>query len=435
MWRAFGPQRLTTGDPIRVRKHQTPVRVGGRGTASRSVRGVPQPPAIHDVAVVGLGLVGAAALRYLSAPETGLKCVGVGPAEPVEWSSHTGVFASHYDSGRITRKLDRRREWAILAARAIEAYRGIEAAAGIAFHTPAGVVMAEVDPERIAAVMSVADALHVDYERLRPDDVGDDRIVVPAGSTVLREPPPGGFIDPRRMLAAQLAICAQQGADTRSTHVVDVASGRDGAWSLQCADGSTVSARRVVLAAGPHADELNGLSRRPLIDVVAETVVLARVSAEERLHLTDLPSIIVDDVADHFYIVPPTEYPDGETYVKLGATRHAPSVLTPEQRRPWMTGTRHEADLEWLRALLLGVLPGLHAEAWSTKPCLIPDTPTKLPYIEIVEPGLVMAVGTNGYAAKSADAIGSLAAGLVVNGRWTDAELDQESFRLISRDQ
>ena len=82
----------------------------------------------------------------------------------------------------------------------------------------------------------------------------------------------------------------------------------------------------------------------------------------------------------------------------------------------------------------MGVLPGLHAEGWSTKPCLIPDTPTKLPYLEIVEPGLVMAVGSNGYAAKSADAIGALAAGLVVNGRWTDTELDEQSFKLISRD-
>ena len=69
-----------------------------------------------------------------------------------------------------------------------------------------------------------------------------------------------------------------------------------------------------------------------------------------------------------------------------------------------------------------------------TKPCLIPDTPTKLPYLEIVEPGLVMAVGGNGYAAKSADAIGALAAGLVRNGEWTDADLDARSFTLISRD-
>ena len=107
--------------------------------------------------------------------------------------------------------------------------------------------------------------------------------------------------------------------------------------------------------------------------------------------------------------------------MKLGATRHDQWVLSPAERREWMTGTHHEADLDWLRGLMLGVLPGLHADGWSTKPCLIPDTPTKLPYLEITEPGLVMAVGTNGYAAKSADAIGALAAGLVSStAAWTD---------------
>ena len=74
----------------------------------------------YDTAVVGLGLVGAAALRQISA--TGRHCVGIGPTEPLEWSTHRGVFASHYDSGRITRRLDKRREWALLAARAIDAY-------------------------------------------------------------------------------------------------------------------------------------------------------------------------------------------------------------------------------------------------------------------------------------------------------------------------
>ena len=186
----------------------------------------------------------------------------------------------------------------------------------------------------------------------------------------------------------------------------------------------------MVIAAGPHADELQGLPRRPLIDVVAETVVMARVSSAEQRRLAGLPSIIVDDVDDHLYIVPPTEYPDGQVYVKLGATRHDQWVLSPEDRRVWMTGAQHEADLDWLRGLMLGVLPGLQAEAWSTKPCLIPDTPTKLPYLEIVEPGLVMAVGTNGYAAKSADAIGALAAGLALNGCWTDTELDATVVRV-----
>ena len=135
---------------------------------------------------------------------------------------------------------------------------------------------------------------------------------------------------------------------------------------------------------------------------------------------------------DHLYIVPPTDYPDGHVYVKLGATRRNRTVLSAEQRRRWMAGTQHEADLDWLKGLLLGVLPGLQVDAWLTKPCLIPETPTKLPYVEIVEPGCVMAVGSNGYAAKSADAIGALAAGLVLNGTWTDPDLDQRSFEVLS---
>ena len=387
----------------------------------------------YDVAVVGLGLVGAASLRHLSA--AGRRCIGIGPAEPLAWSTHDGVFASHYDSGRITRRLDKRREWALLAGRAIEAYPDIESASGIAFHWPVGVLMADVDADRIAAITGVADELGVRFERSEPGTpIGDDRVSVPAGATVLREPAPGGFIDPRRMLAAQLAVAQQRSAELLSQQVTGVERRSGSGWSVRTVDGTTVEAEQVVIAAGPHADELLGLPRRPLIDVVAETVVLARVSADERTRLSGLPALIVDDPVDHLYIVPPTGYPDGHSYVKLGATRHHKRVLDSQERRAWMMGREHEADLPWLRDLLLGVLPDLQVDAWSTKPCLIPDTPTKLPYLEIVEPGLVMAVGSNGYAAKSADAIGALAAGLVVNGSWTDTDLDEHAFSLISRD-
>ncbi|HQF96541.1 MAG TPA: hypothetical protein PLS46_20405, partial [Microthrixaceae bacterium] len=63
------------------------------------------PDQHYDVAVVGLGLIGSGALRALT--DAGRRCVGVGPGEPADWSNHPGVFASHYDSGRITRHLDR----------------------------------------------------------------------------------------------------------------------------------------------------------------------------------------------------------------------------------------------------------------------------------------------------------------------------------------
>ena len=388
----------------------------------------------YDVAVVGLGLVGAAALRQLAG--AGLACIGIGPGEPADWSAHRGVIASHYDSGRITRRLDKQREWAVLAGRAIAAYPGIEAESGISFHRPVGVLMAEGDPVRLAALLAVAEELGVEYRRSEPGEpFGDERVALPATATVLREPAPGGFLDPRRMLAAQLAVARRHAATVLAHEALGVERRSGGGWRVHAAGARVVEADQVVIAAGPHADELSGLPRRPHIDAVAETVVLARVPAAEQHRLAGLPSIIVDDPSrDHLYVVPPTEYPDGHVYVKLGATRRTELVLSAAQRREWMAGTSHEADLEWLRGLLLGVLPGLRADAWLTKPCLIPYTPTRLPYVEITEPGCVMAVGGNGYAAKSADAIGALAAGLVVTGAWTDSELDPAAFRLISRD-
>ncbi len=382
--------------------------------------------------MVGLGLVGAAALRHASA--TGLNCIGIGPAEPPAWSSHVGVFASHYDSGRITRRLDKQREWAVLAGRAIDEYPVIEAASGISFHRPVGVVMAEVDAPRLAATVAVAEGLGVTFARREPGDpLGDDRISLPGDATVLLEPAPGGFIDPRRMLAAQLMLARRNGADLLEQQVAGIEPGASGGWRVHTTDGAAVEAEQVVIATGPHADEMRGLPRRPLTDVLAETVVLARVSATEQDRLAGLPAILVDDPAgDHLYIVPPTDYPDGHVYVKLGATRRNRMVLSSDQRRQWMAGTQHEMDLDWLKGLLLDTLPGLQADAWLTKPCLIPETPTKLPYVEIVEPGCVMAVGSNGYAAKSADAIGALAVGLVHNGKWTDPALDPHSFKLLS---
>src|SRR5215207_8952651 len=57
-----------------------------------------------DIGVIGNGMMGAAATRYLST--TGQHIVAIGPGEPEDWQSHQGVFASHYDQGRITRIID-----------------------------------------------------------------------------------------------------------------------------------------------------------------------------------------------------------------------------------------------------------------------------------------------------------------------------------------
>ena len=55
---------------------------------------------MHKIMVVGCGLFGSAATRHLSERTDGVVCIG--PKEPKNRQDHNGVFASHYDEGRMT---------------------------------------------------------------------------------------------------------------------------------------------------------------------------------------------------------------------------------------------------------------------------------------------------------------------------------------------
>lgn len=369
--------------------------------------------------VIGLGPMGAGALRAAAA--TGVRAVGVGSPEPASFAAHAGPFASHYDSGRVTRHVDATWEWAEFARQAITAYPTIEERSGITFHRPVGVVYATNVRDEIAAVESVVSrlgGLGIAVEQLAA--FHDPRVAIDPAAVCFVEGAPAGHIDPRRMTAAQLA-CAQLDGARVIADVVLALERVSGGWRARLHGGDTVDAERVIVAGGPHTAELAGLPPVPPLDVRAEVVVMAVVDADEQARLAGLPSVIapVDDPQFlDVYLVPPTDYPDGSVRIKLGATRHA-TVAMPdaEARRAWMRGGAHTADLDALRRLTEALVPGLRAERWQTKPCLITDTPSGLPYVEHIADDLVIAAGCNGYAAKSGDAIGALAAHLALEAR------------------
>ncbi|MBP7601380.1 MAG: hypothetical protein KA750_08545, partial [Thermoflexales bacterium] len=60
-------------------------------------------PAFSTI-VIGKGLVGTAAAKYLAAAQTGVAVIG--PDEPANFSTAT-VFASHYDQARVLRRIGR----------------------------------------------------------------------------------------------------------------------------------------------------------------------------------------------------------------------------------------------------------------------------------------------------------------------------------------
>ncbi|SVB46225.1 uncharacterized protein METZ01_LOCUS199079, partial [marine metagenome] len=92
----------------------------------------------YSILVIGNGLIGSAAARCLGAEADSVALLG--PPEPQQWSSHDGVFSSHYDEGRITRVIDPNPHWAEFAQRSIDQYPFLEKESGIRFFHPVGCI-------------------------------------------------------------------------------------------------------------------------------------------------------------------------------------------------------------------------------------------------------------------------------------------------------
>lgn len=379
-----------------------------------------------DVAVVGNGMIGAAATRYLSAH--GLNVIAIGPSEPVDWQTHTGVFASHYDQGRITRIIDADPVWAQLAARSIAVYPEIEAKSGITFHYRSGGVWLYPDlPAATVRLQQAEDAgrtFGADFDRLSANEAMAQFpfLYAEPGTTVLWERGAAGHINPRSMVQAQLTIAAQQGA-TIVRETVTGLTKRNGVVELTTDGGQQVQAQKVLIAAGSYA---NHLLPRPLaMQLKARTVLLAELDATEAERLQAFTTMIWwlrdNPVLDSVYSTPAVRYADGKLCIKIGGSKHTPILLeTPAEFRQWFQGAGDPAELATLREVLLTLLPNLKAASFGAKPCVVAYTAHNRPYVDCIEPDqLYLATGGCGAGAKSCDEIGRIAALLVEKGAWT----------------
>src|SRR3546814_17887335 len=87
---------------------------------------------MYRIIVIGRGLIGSAAGRHLADLTDGVALLG--PDEPADRAAHAGVFASHYDKGRMTRVVDSDPAWEVTAKRSIYRYAEIEERSGIRLH-------------------------------------------------------------------------------------------------------------------------------------------------------------------------------------------------------------------------------------------------------------------------------------------------------------
>lgn len=394
----------------------------------------------YQYIVIGNGLMGSAAARYLSQWSDSVALIG--PGEPADHSSHSGVFSSHYDEGRLAHKHSQDPIWAVISREAVRAYPELEVQSGVRFHGAVGRVIAgclsDEEESALQAWIARADPTGKELHFYAADDrAWQERfpyLNFPAGYTLLHELAPAGYVNPRAMLRAQNVAAQQQGTVLIEQVVTNVVTDATGV-TISTADGQQVRADKVLIAAGAFTN-FHGLLPYPLpLLLKTETMIWANVSPETAQRLQRMPGVgynIDDPDIDDIYMAPPLLYPDGHYKIKMGCnTKGEQWPVTLEEVQAWFQHGDSDCDKAPMDRAIKQILPDVDFGTITSHRCIVTYTPSGYPMIDRVpsdEHGrLFVATGGNGSGAAGSDTLGKLAAGLMHDGRWLE-ELPREAF-------
>lgn len=374
-----------------------------------------------DTIIIGKGLVGAAAAKYLS--KSYKKVAIIGPEEPQNNNSAL-VYASHYDQARVQRIIGKDEVWTRLNYDSVLQYEAIQKESGIDFHKGVGCLY--INPygqdEYLRNFQALAKKFNVQYSPFEADkDNHYCGLSFPEKSVGVFEANPSGYTNPRLLIMAQLEIFKNNGGYLFSDTVVEVSPQSNGLFTLQTERGEIYAAPKVVVATGSFMNHLNILPNKLKLKTKSEVVLLVKVADEKISHYSSLPSLLYEideDEIEGIYMIKPIKYPDGYYYLKIGANSPYDIFFEKlEQIQDWFSKGNGERFAPALLSAVNKILPSLNLEFTMTKKCVISRTETGRPYIgETSIAGLFVAGGCNGYSAMCSDAIGSVVSNLILNG-------------------
>ena len=377
---------------------------------------------------MGAGMLGASAARHLSLDPAAGAVTVIGPDEPRHGTSHEcGVpFGAWHDEARLTRVVADDDVWATLARESIDRYGQIAAEGGQPFHRTQGVIHVHEAPVGFERQLAVARRHLAHFVVRSPEEYPYLRMK--AGTQIIAEFGGAGTVNPRVLVQNQLAAAASRGATVVRDYVVGLDVAIDGV-QVRTSDGNTLSADRVVVAAGAYVQAF-GLLPEPLpVQSVGITALFFRVGGVAAEVLARMPGILWNGDGGHhcLYSVPPTRYPDGNLWFKVGSFRHSCPMQTSDEIDEWHRRDGSTSEAAFLRTWVDEHIPVLSGSDGHAIGCTITESASTFPIIREVAPRVVVATGCGGAAAKSSDEIGRIAAKLVTQGRW-DSTLDQTHF-------
>ena len=132
----------------------------------------------------------------------------LGPEEPLVRSQHSGVFGSHYDSGRITRTLDPDSYCVNISKASINRYQEIEELSGIRFYENVGHLTVGNASNYLDRLTIAAEEKNIKFQTLNVTELKNlfPYLTFNNSASGIHESLTGGYLNPRALIKAQNKI-------------------------------------------------------------------------------------------------------------------------------------------------------------------------------------------------------------------------------------
>src|SRR6185437_12697185 len=334
---------------------------------------------IYDSIVVGAGLIGSAAAKYLSQVEKNVALIG--PDE--EKVSHEKiVFASHYDNSRVQRSFGNDAVSTLLNRQSANEYDSIQKESGIHFHSKEGCLY--VNPSGTDAYLNnikeLAQLFDIKYQSYFSGEslksVFPDFNFTEAANGIF-ESSPSGHINPRKLIKAQQLLFQKKGGVIFNDTVNSV-NRENGSVKIETLDGETYHSKKVLLTPGAFINFFHLLKRKLELRLKSETTIWAKVSAETALRLSNMPALLYNihiPEIQEIYLVRPVKYPDGNFYLKMGANFPGDIYFNNlSDVQDWFKNENEWKNLKAAKTALMNLIPNLSIENCYEKKCIVSYT-------------------------------------------------------------
>lgn len=359
---------------------------------------------IYDVAIAGLGGIGSAVAAHCAA--RGAAVIGLEQFKPAHDRG-----ASHGKSRMIRKAYFEDAAYVPLVLRSYELWRALERESGQELLRIIGVLSVGQEGSEIITGTRRSAAQHsLPIEAWNRNQVRerypDLRLL--ENETALFEPD-GGVLDPEAAVRAHLKVAGAAGADLRFETAMRGWEVKGDHVRLQLGDGTTLSARTLVLSLGPwFKDTLAALG----VTLHVQRNVQAWFSpASNRYDAGRFPAFLLDRAG---LPAPLYGFPDFGDGLKVAFHGHGPDTTAEKLERE----VDMARDVEPIAQAMEQWMPGAAAVFRAATPCMYSLTPDTNFVIDRHpdHANVILCGGFSGHGFKFAPVIGEVAADLALDG-------------------